>query len=64
MIFSLESNKMTALLPNEIYQTEQLLKKKFFDQMICLESDKMTFTFYVIISNRIPNSATFVKEVF
>ena len=41
--------------------------------MFSLESDKMTsylpnhsvtFTFYVIISNSIPNWATFVKEVF
>ena len=41
--------------------------------MFSLESDKMTafwpnesltFTFYVIFSNMIPNWATFVKEVF
>ena len=41
--------------------------------MFSLESDEMTFlwsneskifTFYVIISNIIPNRATFVKEVF
>ena len=41
--------------------------------MFSLESDEMTvlwpydnltFTFYVIISNSIPNWATFVKEVF
>ena len=41
--------------------------------MFSLESDKMTaswpndsltFTFYVIFSNSIPNWATFVKEVF
>ena len=32
--------------------------------MFTLESDKITFTFYVIISNSIPNWATFVKEVF
>ena len=27
-------------------------------------NDSLTFTFYVIISNSIPNQATFVKEVF
>ena len=41
-MFSLESDEMTALGPN----------------------DSSTFTFYVIISNSIPNWATFVKEVF
>ncbi len=41
-MFSLESDKMTALWPN----------------------DSLTFTFYVIISNGIPNWATFVKEIF
>ena len=41
-MFSLESDEMTALWPN----------------------DSLTFTFYVIISNIIPNWATFVKEVF
>ena len=55
------------------YQTEELLKKKFFDKIFSLESDKMTalwpnknltFTFYVIISNSILNWATFEKEVF
>ena len=55
------------------YQTEQLLLKKFFDSMFSLESDEMTalwpndsltFTFYVIISNSIPNCAAFVREVF
>ena len=50
--------------PQITHQTEQLLEKKFFDQMFCLESDKKTFTFYVIISNSIPNKATFVKEAF
>ena len=42
MMFSLESDKMSALWP----------------------TDSLTFTFYVIFSNRIPNWATFVKEVF
>ena len=46
------------------YQTKHLLKKKFFDSMFSLESDEMTalwpnntltFTFYMIISNSIPN---------
>ena len=55
------------------YQTEQLLQKKFSDLIYSLKSDEMaalwpydslTFTFYVIISNSIPNWATFVKEVF
>ena len=41
-MFSLVSDEMTALGPN----------------------DSSTFTFYVIISNSIPNWATFVKEVF
>ena len=41
-MFSLESDEMTVLWPN----------------------DSLTFTFYVIISNSIPNQATFVKEVF
>ena len=41
-MFSLESDEMTALWPN----------------------DSLTFAFYVIISNIIPNWATFVKEVF
>ena len=41
-MFSLESDEMTVLWPN----------------------DSLTFTFYVIISNIIPNPATFVKEVF
>jgi len=41
-MFSLESDEMTALWPN----------------------DRLTFTFYVIYSNRIPNWASFVKEVF
>ena len=84
-MFSLESDEMTVLWPNDsltfnfyviisiAYQTEQLLKKKFFDSMFSLESDEMTaiwpndsstFTFYVIISNSILNWATFVKEVF
>ena len=42
MIFSLESNKMTALLPNESYQTEQLLKKKFFEFMLSFQSGELT----------------------
>ena len=55
------------------YKNEQLLYKKFFDQMFSLESDKMTalwpndspnFTFYVPFSNRMPNWASFKKEVF
>ena len=55
------------------YKTEQLLKKKFFDSMFSLESDKMTalwpndsltFTFYETFSNNIPNWTIFVKEVF
>ena len=33
--------------PQITHQTEQLLEKKFFDQMFCLESDKMTLTFNV-----------------
>ena len=41
-MFTLESDEMTALWPNE----------------------SLTFTFYVIILNSIPNWATFVKEVF
>ena len=41
-MFSLESDEMTVLWPN----------------------DSLTFIFYVIISNIIPNPATFVKEVF
>ena len=41
-MFSLESDEMTALWPN----------------------DSLTFTFNVIISNRIPNWVSFVKEVF
>ena len=41
-MFSLESDEMTALWPN----------------------DSLTFTFFVIISNSIPNWGTFVKEVF
>ena len=54
------------------YQTEELLWKKFFDSMFSLESDEMialwpndslTFTFYVIFSNSIPNKTSFVKEV-
>ena len=49
-----------------VYQTEQLLEKKFFDSMISLETDEMTvlwsndsltFTFYIgqcwTISNHI-----------
>ena len=45
----------------------------FFDSMLSLENDEMTalrqydsltFTFYVKISNRIPNWESFVKEVF
>ena len=84
-MFILESDKITVLWPNDIltfnfyviisiaYQTEQLLKKKFFDSMFSLESDQMTalwpnysltFIFYVIISNGIPNWTTFLKEVF
>ena len=55
------------------YPTKHLLKKKFFDSMFSLESDEMTalwpndsltFTFYVIISNSIPNWATFVQKKF
>ena len=53
-MFSLESDKMTALWPNDnltftfiwyfrvAFQTEQLLKNKFFDPMFSLESDEMT----------------------
>ena len=41
-MFSLESDQMTALWPN----------------------DRLNFTFYSIISNSIPNWATFEKEVF
>ena len=41
-MFSLESDEMTALWPN----------------------DSLTFTFYVIFSNSIPNWTTFVKEFF
>ena len=53
-MFSLESDEMTALWPNDsltftfmsdsqkAYQTEQLLWKKFFDSMFSLESDEMT----------------------
>ena len=46
---------------------------KVFDSMFSLESDertvlwpndRLTFTFYVIFSNTIPNWTTFVKEVF
>ena len=51
------------------YQTEQLLKKKFSDLMLGLESDKMTpvwpndiftLTFYATFPNNIPNWGTFV----
>ena len=48
------------------YQTEQLLKKKFFDLMLSLKSDEMirlSFTFYVTFSNSIPKT-TFVKANF
>ena len=76
---------MTALWPNNsltfnfrrhskiAYQTEHLLKKKFFYSVFSLESDKMatfwpndslTFTFYVTFSNSIPNWTIHVKEVF
>ena len=56
-----------------VYQTKELLQKKFFDSMFSLESDEMTalwpndsltFTFYATFSNSIPNWTTFVKEVF
>ena len=81
-MFSLESDEMTALLPNDsltftflfnsqiAYQTEQLLKKKFFDSMFSLKSDKMTavwpndsqtFTLYATFSSSVPNRTTFVK---
>ena len=55
------------------YQNDQIFWNKFFDLMFILESNKvialwanenLTFPFYVIISNSIPNIATFVKEVF
>ena len=53
-MYSLESDDMTALWQNDsliftfyvtsqiVYQTKQLLKKKFSDSMFSLESDKMT----------------------
>ena len=41
-MFSLESDEMTALWPN----------------------DSLTFTFYVTISNSIPNWASFKKNIF
>ena len=73
-LWSNDSLTFTFISESQIaYQTEQLLEKKFFDSKFSLVSDKMTalgpndsstFTFYVIISNSIPNWATFVKEVF
>ena len=44
-MFSLESDKMTTLWPNDIpmaYQTEQLLLNKFFDSMLSSKSEKIT----------------------
>ena len=52
---------------------EQLCKKKSFDSMTSLESDKMNalrpnnrlcFTSFETFSNSIPNWTTFVKEFF
>ena len=54
-----------------VYQTEQLLKKKFSDSILSFESDEMTalwpndsstFTFYETFSNSIQNWSTFVKK--
>ena len=56
-----------------VHQTEQLLKKNYFDSMVSLESDEMTalwsndsltFPFYGTFSISVPDWTTFVKEVF
>ena len=53
-----------------VYETEQLLEKKFFDLMFSLEDDEMTalwpndsftFNFYETFSNSIPSWTIFLK---
>ena len=52
------------------YRTEQLLWKKFFDEMHSFQSDKMTAFWqnkrltFIFLRHSTPNWTTFVKEVF